>query len=83
MEVLIGDIPAGGKTIDISWPFVFPNAIVNVPSISMRSADATVRHVSTAYYSMATASGCRLQIDEAAQVVQPASLTAIVTARGR
>lgn len=83
MEVAIGDIPAGGKTVDITWPFAFPNAIVNVPSIAMRSADAATRHVSTAYYSMATVNGCRLQVDEAAQQVQPASLTAIVTARGR
>ncbi|NWN46912.1 phage tail protein [Pseudomonas sp. MAFF 301514] len=83
MEVAIGDIPAGGKTIDITWPFAFPNAIVNVPSIALRSVDAATRHVSTGYYSMATINGCRLQIDEAAQQVQPASLTAIVTARGR
>lgn len=83
MEVAIGDIPAGGKTVDITWPFAFPNAIVNVPSIVLRSNDAATRHVSTAYYSMPTVNGCRLQIDEAAQQVQPASLTAIVTARGR
>lgn len=83
MEVAIGDIPSGGRTIDITWPFAFPNAFVHVTSIVFRSADATVRHVSNGYYSMGTVNGCRLQIDEAAQVVQPSSLTAIVTALGR
>ncbi|WP_178083528.1 phage tail protein [Pseudomonas sp. C 49-2] len=83
MEVAIGDIPSGGRTVDITWPFAFPNAFVHVTSIVFRSADATVRHVSNGYYSMGTVNGCRLQIDEAAQVVQPSSLTAIVTALGR
>ena len=82
MEVAIGDIPAGGRTIDITWPFAFPNAFVHVTSIVFRSADATVRHISNGYYSMGTLNGCRLQIDEAAQTVQPSSLTAIVTAIG-
>lgn len=82
-EVAIGDIPAGGRTIDVTFPFAFPNAASSIPSIVLRSADATIRHVSTPYYSMLTSSGFRMQIDEAAQVVQPASLTAIVTARGR
>lgn len=82
-EVLIGDIPGGGATIDVTWPFAFPNAFINVTSIVLRSNDASVRHITTAYYSMGTVNGCRLQVDEAQQSVQPASLTAIITARGR
>ncbi|WP_157742075.1 hypothetical protein [Pseudomonas sp. NS1(2017)] len=82
-EVLVGDIPAGGATIDVTWPFAFPNAFHGVVSIVLRSADATVRHITTAYASMGTVNGCRLQVDEANQSVQPASLTATITARGR
>ncbi|MGY2251672.1 gp53-like domain-containing protein [Pseudomonas reactans] len=82
-EVLIGDIPGGGATIDVTWPFAFPNAFINVTSIVLRSNDASVRHITAAYYSMGTVNGCRLQVDEAQQSVQPASLTAIITARGR
>lgn len=82
-EVLIGDIPAGGATIDVTWPFAFPNAFHNVVSVTLKSADATVRHITTAYTSMGTVNGCRLQVDEANQSVQPASLTAVITARGR
>jgi phage-related tail fiber protein len=81
-EVAIGDIPAGGKTMDISWPFAFPKRYSNVVSFVFRSADATIRHISNAYFSMPTISGCRLQVDEDAQVVQPASLTLLITVRG-
>lgn len=82
-EVAVGDIPAGGATFNVNFPFAFPNAVSQITSIVLRSADALTRHVTAAYYSNLSNSGFRLQIDEAAQVVQPSSLTAIITVRGR
>lgn len=82
-EVSVGDVPAGGATFNVNFPFAFPNAVSQITSIVLRSTDALTRHVTTAYYSNLSNSGFRLQVDEAAQVVQPASLTAIVTVRGR
>lgn len=81
MEVLIGDIPAGGKLVDITWPFAFPNAFVNAWT-SVRVASGTPQ-VTNVYWSLGTTNGLRLQVDEGAQIAQPASLTVIVHARGR
>lgn len=81
MEVLIGDIPAGGKVVDITWPFAFPNAFVNAWT-SVRVASGTPQ-ITNVYWSLGTTNGLRLQVDEGAQIAQPASLTVIVHGRGR
>ncbi len=78
-EYLQGDVP-GTATINVSWPFQFPNQFLNV-RFTFKMPNSTTPCATQASYSGGTISGCTVRLEEWGNAAQ-AGLVLVIEARG-